>query len=90
MNAVANRTLPTPRLPPTQTSRSRASPTERAVRPPDGHGSHQRQDLLLQRGELGLERLHDLVLTDEVVLLDVVEDLQDAGSSASMRCGVCG
>jgi len=37
----------------------------------------------LQRGELGLEGLHELVPADELVALDVVEDLQDAGSAGA-------
>ena len=35
----------------------------------------------MQRCELGLEGLHDLILTDQFVALDVVEDLRDAGSA---------
>ena len=61
---------------------------------PPVHRASVELNLLLQRGELGLEDLHDLVDVvgiDELVALDVVEDLQDArcaGSGAVAQLGV--
>jgi len=49
------------------------------------------EDILLERGELGLEGLHDPALADELVALHVVEDLEDArraGAGAAAQLGI--